>query len=166
MWFVLSSLLLAAVRSHPTPRASVCSPGFVKAANIALHITEGCAAVRPPPATLPHHTGRSPFLPVSRSYCYGKVALGVRKTTSEPCGLRMSLRKLLQMESKYCGHCGCPMPLSIIPSFIQSLLTLLLSTHYMPTHTRPNARDTRKSRQDPCSPGAHLLVEETDPQTR
>lgn len=32
-------------------------------------------------------------------------------------------------------------------------------------HMRPNTRDTIKSRQDPCSLGAHLLVEETDPKS-
>lgn len=133
MWSVLFSLLLAVVHSNPTPRASVCSPGFVKAASRALHITDASAAVCPPlpPA---HHIGRSPLLPASRRYCHGKVALGVMKTTSESFGLRVSFGKFLQMESKYCGCCGCLMSPSIIPSLMQSLLTLLLSTSYMPTH--------------------------------
>lgn len=59
------------------PKTSVGSPVFVQAANLASPITEASPGVGllPPDG----HTGHSPFLPASRSYCYGKVVLGVLK---------------------------------------------------------------------------------------
>ena len=125
--------LRALAFSDPTPRTSVCSPGFVQAANIVLHImTEVSLAERAPRPNPSHWATSFPFSVQKLVLCKSGLGCHEEEYLRNVWPL-CEFWKVLQMQSRYRGYCGCLMSPIIIPSFIQ-LLSLLLSMYYIPTH--------------------------------
>lgn len=144
------------------PRASVCSPRFVKVVNLALRITEASALSEPPTTHITLGKVLSYQGPEVTAVENWSWVLR-RSTNSGPFGLCVSFGKFLWRESKYCGYCGYLTLLSIIHFLIQSLHTLVFE-HILHANTlHQMLGNTRRSRQDLCSQEAHILIGETDP---